>query len=343
MTNESFKPLLEALDSVRHTSPDAHSAALAALTRALSPMLPTPEAPATSTPGFCYLRLFRDHLHADAAASLGKYPTRSLVERYSETAQDPFDPSRFHMSFGVPASVSRSQKFLCHIRRVPASESLLSARDVLQLAPHGAIYGDDTGSSSADRAAPLQLSAAPPGISPLLGSIPAPGRRRFLYCSKGLTYTDGVTAYVEQIDPAAGSNISTFLSFTQFAEYEFLAIHVVPCYVGARCMLEFDQVWYPEHEAAPGGQAEMAKRPTRVYHAIGPKYPGGVPDPLVIPCVHEYGVTRLIKPRPHFGGVPRIAIRYKLVPLTDEPPKAGDECYQVHVEAVIRTTPSGIN
>jgi len=172
-----------------------------------------------------------------------------------------------------------------------------------------------------------------------MGRVADPSTRRFYYSVKFVTVGDGKSVYFDQIDPAAGSNIATFLGFCQYAVYSSLSVHLVPARAAASFMVDLTTAWYPEHETAPNTSALMDKSPTCTRHTIGPPHPGGVPPTLTVPLVEEYGVTSVLKPSPHFGGVPRLALRWELFPLAEHEFTPTDGVWRIVVEAVVNNRP----
>ena len=97
-----------------------------------------------NTPGYCYLALFSDDRHADYARALGAYPARGKVEAVFLLPEPAFYDGFLRLTFGTPSSRNHSQKYQCHVERVPATESLLRARDVVAAMPPGSRYSRPT-------------------------------------------------------------------------------------------------------------------------------------------------------------------------------------------------------
>jgi len=300
---------------------------------------PVNHAPAHTAeePGYCYLALFRESAHTLLIDALGVMPTRAAVERAAEEFSTDLHTGFLSVTFGSPASVQKSQKLLLHVKRVRDGESFMKVKDVLDIVPRGARYGDD---SDGERPAAGPTPDLPAPVPALLGSVPDPTLRRFYYKADSITPGTPVTNFfTKAVNPAGGSNIADFLSFTSFACYQSLTVHFIPMTVIGSPSCNLQVAWYASNENAPASEAAFNKAPTHEVHFLGPAAPNGRPNSVAVPCPIAYGIQRVLKPAPHFGGVPNLAVRYKLESNDAATLVASTAYYGIYIEAVISTRP----
>ena len=187
------------------------------------------------TPGYCYLALFRDGHHAEYAHSLGAYPARGKVEAVFQLPQPAFYDGFLRLTFGTPSSRHHSQKYQCHVERVPATESLLRARDVVAAMPPGSRYG--ALQADEDAAAPIANSAAAAPNLTALGGLTDPTRRRFfVFASSVALPAKAGTMHVGSMTPALLGPIQQYTAYSSYAAFATLHVHLVPGCEDVECI-----------------------------------------------------------------------------------------------------------
>jgi len=258
-----------------------------------------------STPGYCYLNLFKDCEHARLSDLLKAYPPRGIVEAHLTSNTAAIHPGPFGLTFGVSRSVLMSQKFLCHVTRLPEGSSLLRARDVATIMPYGSVYGADP--DEVPHVSLATTDAAPTSLS-ILGSVPNPLHRRFMTRAAVITLgTDIASSLTSFANPASQAPVLDFIRYAQSASWARLAVHFVALPHAARYLVQLNTAWFPSTETAPNSITGFCNSPTHTVHLLGPAFPGGKPESAVVECTMSYGIQKQFKPLPHFGGSPKFA------------------------------------
>jgi hypothetical protein len=286
-------------------------------------------------PGYCYLCLFEAPYRAQEAGIIGKYPVRSRVEARMQDSAAHVAKGYFRVTFGTPEGAKLSQKFQAHVEEVPPGASLLRARDVLQVMPFGSRFGDGQLA-----AAPASLPADPtlplPAVPSYLGGVPDPTRRRFMYTMWTTDSPNTPGNWVNYaLDPLLGQAVSQYTAYSQYAAVDRLRVHFVPALAATDAQVLLQCAWYPTSETAPNDQASFNRAPTHEVHALAPVYPGGRVDSLVLECPMAYGISRVVKPPPHFGGSPRFAWRAQSSALPGATLAPATTLYRVYVEVEV--------
>ena len=248
-----------------------------------------------TTPGYCYLALFRDDCHAHYAHALGAFPARGKVEAIFQLPEPAIYDGYLRLTFGTPSSRQHSQKYQCHVDRVPATESLLRARDVVAAMPPGSRYGalpaDD------DTAAPIDNSVALAPNLAALGGLTDPTRRRFFVSASSVALPAKFgTMHVSSITPASLGPIQQYIAYSGYAAFSTLHVHLVPGFASVACLTRVHSAWHPETENAPNTLSAFSASPTHQVTCLGPSSPGGVPSSVILACPMEYGIQRVVKP-----------------------------------------------
>lgn len=291
------------------------------------------DAPLHERPGFCYLCLFQQEVRPELAASLGRYPVRSLVESAVQSSSARLSSGVFRVTFGTPASVSLSSKFQCHVEPVADGASLVKAKDVVAAMPFGSRFGDGTGVSTVppEPSAPTSLA---------VGHATDPTRRRFLVRHSELVNPEGPGTYLRvAIDPLNNTVLAAFTRFATCVVYESLSVLFVPRFAAASHFVTLESAFYGAHESAPTGADAFGMNPGHQVNVLAPTTADGRPNTLRLDCVFADGVAPLARPTPVFGGSPRFAFRYDSNAITgDYVPDT--VLYTVFVEARLRLTPN---
>jgi hypothetical protein len=288
-------------------------------------------------PGYCYLVLFEPDVRAAEARIIGKYPVRSRVEARAQDSAAHVSKGYFRVTFGTPEGAKLSQKFQAHVEEVPAGHSLLRARDVLHVMPFGSRFGDGTLAPEPATSAP-DPTLSVPSVPSYLGGVPDPTRRRFFYTMWTLDSAQAPGNWVAgALDPMLGTAVAQFTAFSQFAALESLSVHLIPALAAIDAQVTVQCAWYPTSETAPNDQASFNRAPTHTVHALAPVYPGGRVDTLKLECPMAYGISRVVKPPPHFGGSPRFAWRCQTTALPGATVGPSTVLYRIYVEAVVST------
>lgn len=288
---------------------------------------------AHKVPGYCYLCLFSDSFAPQAAAELGRYPVRSLVEalvQRSDVAK--VDQGPFLLSFGSGASARLSQKFQAHVERAPSGGSLLRAKDVLQLMPWGSRFGDDSPGGVDTHLAPMPERSAP---SSLLGTLPSPLLRRFCFELSTLTAGKVDVSYSNTVDPTLAPEILAYTKYSGFASFQEVKVIFVPRLGAVHYMMRLSTAWYAENETAPQHAPGFNSSPTHLVHVLAPLSDGGRPDTVSTACGFGYGQQRVFKPAPLAGGHPHLAYRYGSGRLDGKENKTDAVLYDIIIEAVV--------
>jgi len=292
-----------------------------------------------NTPGYCYLALFDESQHAFLVKDIGAYPPRCRVEVKFLGGGPPTHahPGPFRLTFGTRTSALKTQKLLAHVERVPDGQSLLRVTDVFALMPSGSRFGDGQGDDAPT--APLSNSDTAPPIS-ALGTVPDPTVRRFYVNAVALSTGTSATGYYSlTLDPVDIPAIAQFIAYSQHTVYESLSVHFVPTLEAPKYHVMLQTAWYPSNENAPNGEAGFQTSPSHLMHYLGSAHPQGRPDALSVSCVMGYGIQRVAKPTPHFGGVPRFALRFRTQAVGAAVHAPQITLYHVVVEAVLNTRP----
>ena len=175
-------------------------------------------------------------------------------------------------------------------KRVPATESLLRARDVVAAMLPGSRYG--ALQADEDAAAPVANSVAVAPNLAALGGLTDPTRRRFfVFASSVALPAKAGTMHVGSVTPALLGPIQQYIAYSSYAAFSTLHVHLVPGFASVACLTRVHAAWHPETENAPNNTSAFGACPTHQLACLGPR--------ATSPTLHLY----VVSPRnPLFGG-----------------------------------------
>jgi hypothetical protein len=300
------------------------------------------QAPGSVSEGWCYLNLFADTHVPQASRALGRYASWAAIHNYvydvNHDRVGALYPGHLRLVIGTSSGVHKSNKLLFHLCRVPATDSLIRARDILD---SSLLVSCTLGSNDAGDAVVTEHNVlpSPSNIHQALGSVPNPLVRRFMFNIGSIrspaTHRDPV--YIT-IDPAGGP-LSSFLYYNHYARYTSLLVRLQPSFTSLKCHTELHTAWHPATESAPKTAADFGNRPGHELHVMQSLFPGGRLDPVILPCVEGYGITMMVKPAPVFGGKPKLTIQAVFSFPPDNVAPSSSEMLSIWVEALVDATP----
>jgi hypothetical protein len=155
--------------------------------------------------------------------------------------------------------------------------------------------------------------------SQILGQVFNPLVRRFSREIGKICYQDpevkgDSVEIVVHCDPLLDQAIKTWIRFDSHVEYSPLsscplAIELVPGPSAPMAQLMGRYAWIPSVETYPETYEALQEYPTNCTFVAGPVYVGGRVNKEVLPVAFSYNMQKQIKPLPHIGGPPKLALR----------------------------------
>jgi len=119
-----------------------------------------------------------------------------------------------------------------------------------------------------------------------------------------------------QCDPLMEQALMDFYRFMPVVHWKHLSVEMIPRDGASRTLMSGRYAWIPGPESYPASWKEMSAFPTVANVVAGPKFFGGMVEPVVMPASWAYGNQTQIKPLPMIGGSPKLAMRFRLVRMS---------------------------
>ena len=294
--------------------------------------------------GHCYAALLRPHARGAAIAALGDNVSGERLYPYLRQHASEWSSEHFTFILGTKYGTGRNLKFFCHVQEAAAGHSMLRTRDIFDSVPIKFVFG-----AADDVVVPAVAPAARlPQPADYLGTITPANERRFADSIGTITTSEfakvkGVatsdhTGRTGTYNPLNAGEALTWISFFSAVSYRDLRVTLRPKRFAAHYYVDLHEAWIPATETAPTSDAKFAKFPSHNARSLygSPFAPAG---PITIECGFGYGVERIVKPTPVFGGSPRFAYLSwdSLISKADDAPfdAAGLDLYDVFVEFVL--------
>jgi len=282
-------------------------------------------------PGFCYAVLYAPESRSSARTLWKRRPHSAAImaDLFDPHSPRTFSPGPFRLTFGTPASVTASDKFLAHV----SSGYFLNLQDVARLVPNttrlGALHDD------------IPEGPAPPSVrpGPALGAVFDPLVRRRLFRAATIRTSSGIDTpennawQYGELDPFRGA-ILRWAEFMPQVRWVSLSVHLHPLTNASLVSVTLQTAWYPGNVPAPTEDRAFEDLDTHQVHSLTPANEGAAAPSLSLPASEAAGVSFQVKPLPQFGGTARFAYRAFSTALAGctVPPKA--DLYAVYFEVV---------
>lgn len=180
---------------------------------------------------------------------------------------------------------------------------------------------------------PLQVNSVP--LS-LLGNVNTSTFRRLVHIHDKHIAANA-KGELTNFDPFSTTAFGHLTQYWPTVLVTDLVITLMPGMATTTCMTALTWCWYPDGETAPTSEQQVLAFPTGNKQHQFAAIPGGIHPSLVIACpLGQYQLQRNVKPKPAFGGTPRLHVTATSFPFPTKELDTAGVLYSVKIEMIVQ-------